>query len=123
MADMAGLRFRARDGRASITLAVVAAGLVPLLLCAALVLYQSRSSVVAHDRQNADQTAQALAGEVDHLFAEWRTEILIAANNEVLTRWYTEPDRRDELRPAVERLLIQLHSLYPDLIDEACFID
>jgi methyl-accepting chemotaxis protein len=116
---MAGVRAR----NASVTVIVVGAGLVPLLLCAGLVLVQSRGHAAAHDRQVAQEEAAIAAKQLNGLFEQWRSELLIAANNDVLTRWYTEPNQRPALRPAVNRLLVQLNSFYPDLIDEACFID
>jgi len=63
------------------------------------------------------------AVQLDQLFRQWRSEDLIAANNQVLRRWYTEPGKRAEFSGPVNGTLVQLHSLYPDLIDEACFID
>jgi methyl-accepting chemotaxis protein len=79
--------------------------------------------VAERDRQSARERADAVAVQLDQLFLQWRSQDLIAANNEVLSRWYTEPGKRAELSPAVNGVLVQLHSLYPDLIDEACFID
>jgi methyl-accepting chemotaxis protein len=114
-------RVRARN--ASVTLIVVGAGLVPLLLCAGLVLVQSRGNASARDRQVAQGEVAVAAKQLNGLFEQWRNELLIAANNDILLRWYTQPGQRPALRPAVNRLLVQLNSLYPDLIDEACFID
>jgi methyl-accepting chemotaxis protein len=109
--------------RAGLAVTVIAAGLVPLALCAALVLRQSSSAVAARDRQTVRERATAAAAQLDQLFLQWRSQDLIAANNQVLARWYTEPRNRPQLSAAVNGTLLQLHSLYPDLIDEACFID
>lgn len=102
---------------------MIAAGLLPLGLCAALVLHQSSSAATARDKQNAGQRAQDAAVLFDQLFLQWRSEDLIAANNQVLSRWYTEPGKRRQFLAPVNGVLVQLYSLYPDLIDEACFID
>lgn len=112
------------SGRSTgLALTVIAAGLLPLGLCAALVLHQSASAAAARDRQNAGERAAAAAVQLDQLFLQWRSQDLIAANNQVLSRWYTEPDKRPQFAAPVNSALVQLHSLYPDLIDEACFID
>ena len=102
---------------------VVAAGLVPLVLFGALALYQNRREVAAADRQTANGAAATASTQLAQLFAQWRSELLIAANNSVLAQWYTDPAHRTRLRPTVDRLLVQLNALYPDLIDEACLID
>jgi methyl-accepting chemotaxis protein len=120
---MTALRLRMSGRRAGIAVIVLVAGLLPLALCAALVLYQSDRAVRARDAQGAQQKAQIAAGQLDQLFVQWRSELLIAAGNEVMHRWYTEPGRRDVMAADLNSTLVQLHSLYPDLIDEACFID
>jgi methyl-accepting chemotaxis protein len=104
-------------------LTVIAAGLLPLGLCAALVLHQASGAVAARDSQRARERAEMAAVQLDQLFLQWRSQDLIAANNQVLGRWYTEPGKRAEFSAPVNGTLVQLHSLYPDLIDEACFID
>jgi methyl-accepting chemotaxis protein len=109
--------------RAGIAVTVLIAGLLPLGLCAALVLYQSDRAVQARDAQGAGQKAEVAAAQLDQLFVQWRSELLIAASNQVIQRWYTEPGRRAELAGDLNNALVQFHTLYPDLIDEACFID
>src|SRR4051794_19406205 len=109
--------------RTGLALTVIAAGLLPLGLCAALVLHQSSNAVAARDSQRARERAEMAAVQLDQLFLQWRSQDLIAANNQVLGRWYTEPGKRAEFSAPVNGTLVQLHSLYPDLIDEACFID
>ena len=120
---MTASRSRRSGRRVGIALTVVLAGLVPLSMCAALVLYQSSAAAAARDRQGAHKKAEVAAAQLDQLFLQWRSEILIAAGNQVLTRWYAEPGRRDQLAADVNGTLVQLNSLYTDLIDEACFID
>ncbi len=102
---------------------VMLIGLVPLLLAAAIMYMQARSNAAGADRRNAQAKAAAAAAAIGDIFQGWRNELLIAANNDILRRWYADPADRDELRPAVEGMLVQLHSLYPDLVDEACLID
>ena len=120
---MSSWRSRLSGRSTGLALTVIAAGLLPLGLCAALVLHQSASAVAARDRQNAGERAAAAAVQLDQLFLQWRSQDLIAANNQVLSRWYTEPGKRAEFAATVNGSLVQLHLLYPDLIDEACFID
>jgi methyl-accepting chemotaxis protein len=120
---MTAVRLRMSGRRAGIAVTVLVAGLLPLGLCAALVIYQSDRAVRARDAQGARQKAEVVAAQLDQLFVQWRSEMLIAAGNQVIQRWYTEPGRRADLAGDLNSALVQFHSLYPDLIDEACFID
>jgi methyl-accepting chemotaxis protein len=120
---MRWMRWRVGAARAGVGMTVVAAGLVPLVLFGALALYQNRRDVGSRDHQTANEEAATASTQLAQLFDQWRAELLIAANNSVLAQWYTDPAHRTGLRPTVDRLLVQLNALYPDLIDEACFID
>jgi HAMP domain-containing protein len=119
---MTALRLRRSGRRAGVAVIVLVAGLLPLSLCAALMLYQSSRAAQAREAQGARQKAEVAAAQLDQLFVQWRSEILIAASNQVVRRWYTEPGRRDELADDLNHVLVQFHDLYPDLIDEACYI-
>jgi len=120
---MTALRLRISGRRAGIAVIVLVAGLLPLSLCAALVLYQSSRAAQARDAQGAQEKAEVAAAQLDQLFVQWRSEILIAASNQVVHRWYTESDHRAGLAADLNHVLVQFHDLYPDLIDEACYID
>jgi methyl-accepting chemotaxis protein len=120
---MTALRLRISGRRAGIAVIVLVAGLLPLSLCAALVLYQSSRAAQARDAQGAQEKAEVAAAQLDQLFVQWRSEILIAASNQVVHRWYTESDQRAGLAADLNHVLVQFHDLYPDLIDEACYID
>jgi methyl-accepting chemotaxis protein len=105
------------------TARVVAAGMVSLLLVTGLVVVQARDNATSQQRRQASAKASAAARALDQLFTEWRSELLLAANNRVLAEWYSQPSLRDQNRADVNALLVSLNRLYPDLIDEACFID
>ena len=70
----------------------------------------------------ARRTTQA-AADVAQLFSRWHDELLVASTNSALTDWYLHPERRATLRPQVSAELVALHTVYPTLVDEACFID
>lgn len=112
-----------RSLRRALTVRIVAVGLAAV--CGSVLLLgvqvrrqadaQARAAVAAQAARSADQ----LAG----LFGTWRDNLLVAAADASLADWYARPRERDRLRPRIEALLVRLHEVYPDLIDEACYID
>src|SRR3954447_10718463 len=115
-------RARRSLGR-TLTIQLVGAGLLALLGSLLLlgVLIQQSASEAA--RQRADQRAGVVAKNISSLFGEWHDETLIAVQDSALRDWYLDPERRPALRPELDALLLQLHRVYPTLIDEACIID
>jgi methyl-accepting chemotaxis protein len=106
----------------AITTVLVVAGLVPLLLGVALVGYQSATAARTENHHSAQREAGRAADIVQRAFSEWRNELLVAAQDDALKQVFREPGRTGGLRPAVEAELVGISSLYPDLVDEACFI-
>src|SRR3954447_24536340 len=115
-------RARRSLGR-TLTIQLVGAGLLALLGSLLLlgVLIQQSASEAA--QQRADQRAGVVAKNISSLFGEWHDETLIAVQDSALRDWYLDPERRPALRPELDALLLQLHRVYPTLIDEACIID
>jgi len=103
--------------------ALVLAGLVPLLAAIGLLVVQEDARAKAETDQQAQDRAAAIAAELGQSFSSWRAELLTSAQNAAFRNWYSDAADRPRLRGEVESALVQLHNLYPDLIDEACFID
>jgi methyl-accepting chemotaxis protein len=101
----------------------VSAGLLAVLASLLLLAVLIQQSAAADAKQTVQQRAGAVSGNIGALFQEWHDEILVADQNMVLRKWFSDPELRPELRPEVDALLLQLHSVYPTLIDEACVID
>ena len=76
-----------------------------------------------HAALDTQRHASAAAGDLSDLFGRWHDELLIASSDAALTDWYTHPKQRAALRSQIDRMMIGLHAIYPDLVDEACFID
>jgi methyl-accepting chemotaxis protein len=106
----------------SLVVRFVLAGLVPLVAASALLFVQQQSAARDQARQSAHNRAVTLAGDLAREFQSWRTELLVAANNPALREWFQRPSNTTALRGEVNRALLQLNTLNPDLIDEACYI-
>ena len=112
------LRLRGRLG-----LALIAAGLLPLTAGVLLTVDQSRTRAVQDARTRSAERSRAVSVDLSRTFQSWHSELLIAANSDILAHWYTDPAERRQLRPTLEQTLLRLHEIQPNVIDEVCFID
>ena len=101
----------------------VGAACLPLALCLFVMVSDTRATVARQDQASVDALADSSTAAIDDLLGQWRSELLLAAQNQVFVDWYRHADERSELQGLIEAQLVQLNDLYPDLIDEACFID
>ena len=97
--------------------------MVSLVLTAGLTAYQAVRDARAASQVATQREANSTAVEIGRAFEEWRNELLVAAQNDVLRQWYRSPRSRPQLSHSINASLVGLHTLYPDLIDEACYID
>ncbi len=102
---------------------VVAAGLVPLVVVTGVVVMQARADVQHQDASKAKSKAAAAAAALDQLFTEWRSEMNLASHDKLLQDWYTDPASRSQHQSELNARVVAIASIYPDLIDEVCFID
>src|SRR4051794_12734185 len=115
-------RSRRTLGR-TLTVQIVGAGLLALLgslLLLGILIQQSANDAAT---KQVDERAGVVAKNISSLFGEWHDEILIANQDSALRDWYLHPEQRAARRPELDALLLQLHRVYPTLIDEACIID
>jgi methyl-accepting chemotaxis protein len=109
--------------RRRLIVGVLLSGLLPLALGALMLGWRGRVDASARSVSLANEKATAGSQAMSGLLHDLRYQLLLAANDSALQRWYETPKEQDALRPTVEGALVLLHDLQPDLIDEACFID
>jgi methyl-accepting chemotaxis protein len=100
----------------------VLAGLVPLLALSTLLVTQEQAAARSQAGQTSVDQAGSVADDLSRELASWRTQLLISSNDPVLRQWFEKAPNVPALRAEVNRALVQLNTLNPDLIDEACFI-
>ncbi len=112
-----------RHLRTTVASAFAVVGVITLAATTALTLYERAQT--AHDTNDAAarRLATQTADELARAFGEWQNELLVAADNDSMRRYYTTRRDRAEILDSINASLVGLHALYPDLIDEACFID
>ena len=116
-------RQRGRTLSRTLTVQIVGAGLAAMVASLLLLGYLIQQSAAESQQRAVTERADVVAGSISSLFRDWHDEMLIAVQNSALRDWYAHPDRRPVLRPELDALLLQLHRVYPTLIDEACIID
>ena len=102
---------------------LVLAGVLPLLAAVAVVAADGRQRSADADRDAASRLAGSTARELSRAFDEYAGELLVAAQNDALKGYYRDPGRRGEYKAQIDASLVGLHTIHPDLIDEACYID
>jgi len=106
----------------SLIVRFILAGVVPLLAACGVLFLQQRAQSSTQAKNSARADAGAVAADLGREFQSWRTELLVAGNNPALQEWFTAPASHGQLRGQIDGLLLQLNSLNPSLIDEACYI-
>src|SRR4051794_5604242 len=114
---------RGRSLGRTLTSQIVGTGVLALLGSLLLLGVLLQQSATDASQQQVDQRAKVVARNIASLFGEWHDEILIAAQDTALRDWYLHPEQRAALRPELDALLMQLHRVYPTLIEDAWIID
>jgi len=120
--ERTGYRRRGSLGR-RLAVSFLAAGLVPLLVATALLVWQRRNEVRDRDAHDTASAADAAVRTLDGDFTRWAQDLLLVAADDTFRQWYLHPERRQELRPQVEARMVSFHDVFPSLVDESCFID
>ena len=115
----------ARRASLSTTLVTVLllAGLVPLAAAVALIEVRTGQTGQAAADEAGARLATTTANELDREMTEWASELLVAAQNDSLRAMYRVPGSYLTVKPSIDASMIGLHTIHPDLIDEACYID
>jgi methyl-accepting chemotaxis protein len=102
---------------------ILATGLAAVAGSVVLLGIQIQSRASQENAADTDRRATQAAADLSSLFVRWHDELLVASSDAALTDWYTRPAARGVLRPEIEKMMIAVHTTYPTLVDEACFID
>jgi diguanylate cyclase (GGDEF)-like protein/PAS domain S-box-containing protein len=109
------------SGRAA-SARILIVGIIVIGVAGGVFVETSVSAARTRDDTAAEHLASAITSEVTTLFGQWRSEVLIAAQNEAFTSW-SDPAQRPAARVHFESALLAIHELYPSRVGEACVID
>ncbi|MDX6244990.1 MAG: methyl-accepting chemotaxis protein [Frankiales bacterium] len=109
--------------RSKIALGVLTAGVLPFAIGVGMTIRQAQGDISKQARTTADERATSASVQLAGIFHEQHYRLLLAADNEVLSRWYSDPAARPSMRATVDAALVRVFQLDASLTDEACFID
>lgn len=109
--------------RAKFTLLLLVVGVLPLTSASIFFYYSTKdaffSNVFKELRWNVDEVSEVIEAH----FASTAKDLLFASHNPAFRMYFIEPERRAYWVSEQENTLRSLRKSYPEIIDEACFID
>jgi len=105
---------------------MLALGWATVVVSLALLGVQIQQTANAQAADDAHRRATLASVSLAGLFDAWRDQLLTAASNPSYADWYaknSDADDREAVRGRVTASLVAVYTIYPDLIDEACYLD
>ena len=112
-----------RSLRAKFTLILLFVGILPLAVASAFFYHSARESLFQNVFKELKWNLEEISGVVEGYFAETGKDLLTASRNAAFSMYYIDPARRQYWLKEQHRTLQYLRGIYPDMLDEACFID
>lgn len=117
------LSFIKKSLRVKFTLVLLVAGGVPLLLVSVFFYYTAKDALFKNVFTELKWNADRITKSVEDTFVDTGRNLVIASQNVAFSMYYIEPGNRAKWLSEQHKTLRYLHSIYPNVIDEACFID
>ena len=117
------MSFFRRSLRAKFTLVLLVAGVIPLAVASLFFYRTTRDALFRNVFKELKWNAETISGMVTAHFDDTARNLLIASRNTAFTMYFTEPLKRRHWALEQQKTLKYLRSLYPESLDEACFID
>ncbi|MFN0028722.1 MAG: methyl-accepting chemotaxis protein [Acidimicrobiales bacterium] len=106
-----------------VSLGCVVCGLLPLLMFAVATIAEARRSSSQQQEARLQTQARIQADALSAMFSDWQRAMLVLARNDAFVSWYLDPPSRVRLDGSIQEALVVLEQVYPNMVDEACFID
>ncbi|MBI5344474.1 MAG: hypothetical protein HZB83_03925, partial [Deltaproteobacteria bacterium] len=109
--------------RAKFTIALFLVGIIPLTSASVFFYYTSRDALFQNVFKELKWSVNESASSVEALFSDAGKDLLLASQNIAFKMYFM--DRAQSVRWLAEqkKTLKHLRSIYPDMLDEACYID
>ncbi|MBI5755405.1 MAG: diguanylate cyclase [Nitrospirae bacterium] len=98
-------------------------GVVPLILGSFYAYYNSRNALLNAALKEHEIEATNGMRNIITLFVESNVNILLTAKNVAFVRYFEEPDEREVYRKGQKDALLQIISLFPNIIESVGFAD
>jgi diguanylate cyclase (GGDEF)-like protein len=117
------LNFLKRSLRAKFTLVLFIVGLIPLGATSIFFYYTAKDSLFKNVFKELKWSLEDVSGLVEEYFEQSQKDLLIASRNTAFTMYFSDQGGRAHWVREQQRSLRYLRTMYPDMLDEACFIE
>ena len=117
------LNFLKKSLRAKFTLVLFIVGVIPLAVTSAFFYYTAKDSLFKNVFKELKWSLEDVAELAEDYFEQTQKDLLVAAQNTAFSMYFLDPGGRAHWVREQQRALKYLRGLYPDMIDEACFIE
>lgn len=108
--------------RAKFTLILFLCGALPLAAASVFFYYTAKDALFQNVFRELKWNADGISSVLESHFLETSRNLVIASKNTAFTMYFTDPANREYWRNEQKKTLKYLRSIYPDMLDEACFI-
>lgn len=109
--------------RAKFTLILFIVGMVPLAATSIFFYFTAKDALFKNVFKELKWNADGISQIVESHFSETGKDLLIASQNTAFNMYFQDPANRMKWVKEQQSTLKYLRTVYPDVIDEACFID
>jgi len=109
--------------RAKFTLLLLLVGVVPLICASIFFYYTTKDAYFKNVFKELKWNIDEVSHIIENHFADSAKDLLSASQNAAFRMYFIEPGRKAYWLTEQKKTLKKLRQSYPDIIDEACFID
>lgn len=109
--------------RAKFTLVLFTVGLIPIVSSGLFLYHVAKDSLFKNVFKELKWNVNEVARQVETHFTDTGKDLLIASKNTAFTMYFLDLQRKNHWVAEQERTLKHLRDIYPDIIDEACYIE
>jgi GGDEF domain-containing protein len=109
--------------RTKFTLVLLVVGVVPLVSASLFFYIASKKALFNSVFRELKWSVNDVASTIESLFDEASKDLLLASQSSAFRMYFKEPGKKGYWLAEQQKTLKHLRSIYPEILDEACFID
>lgn len=116
------MNFLKNSIRAKISAAIFFIALVPLAVMSVFFYFTSKDAMFKNVYKELTWNVNEASSQIDKLFQDTGKDLVLASQNTAFKMYFLDKGHRDAWLGEQKKTLKHLRSIYPDMLDEACFI-
>lgn len=109
--------------RAKFTIILLLVGIIPLTGASLFFYYTAKDALFKNVFKELKWNANEMQGIIQEHFSDTGKDLVIASKNTAFTMYFLEPLNKRYWIKEQQKTLQHFRKIYPDIIDEACFIE